>query len=941
MSEIKHYGTPRHSGRYPWGSGEDPQRSSSFLQKAAELRKQGLSEREIARDLGVLDKKGNPSTSALRAKKSIAKDAKRAADTAEALRLKNKGCSNVEIGRRMGINESSVRALLNPALQERADTTRVIANMLKDSVEKKNYIDVGAGVERHIGISRTKLQTSIAMLKEEGYTVHYIPVEQLGTGKKTTVMVLAKPGTTYSEVSKNRDKIKLVTDYSEDGGRTVLGLEPPRNVDASRVRVRYTEDGGSNKDGIIELRRGVSDISLGNSKYAQVRIAVNGTHYLKGMAMYSDNLPKGVDILFNTNKDKSVPMLGTKDNTVLKPLKKNQDGDIDFDNPFGATVRQQHFITDEGLKNPKSSEMLTLKRNGISYQDIARKFNITEDDVKRCISVKAINIVNEEGEWRDKWSKNLSSQMLSKQSSGLAKKQLALAYDAKKEEYDEIMSLTNPTVKKKLLDDFADGCDSAAVHLKAAAIPRSSWHVLLPIPEMKETEIYAPNYRDGENVVLIRYPHSGAFEIPELVVNNRHQVAKNTLGDAKDAVGIHPSVAAKLSGADFDGDAVLVIPNGDKSVKTAASLKGLSDFNPQEMYKAYDGMPRVGPATGFYKQRQMGSVSNLITDMTIRGTNLQSDEIARAVRHSMVIIDAEKHNLNYKQSYIDNGIAELKRKYQGSPTSGAATLISKASSEARPDHRVEGQRVVDKNGKVRRLYVDPNTGRKLYEKTGETYITKSGRTVKKTTPSTKMYETDDAFTLSSGTPMETIYALHANKLKALANNSRKEMVNIRPLTQSKSAKITYAPEVARLNAALNVALKNAPLERQAQLAANKIVSMKRESNPDLDAADIKKIKGQALTEARNRVGAGKQRIVISDREWEAIQAGAVSNNTLSQILNNTDIDRVKELATPRVTKTMTASKISRAKAMLESGYTQAEVADQLGVTTSVLAKSIE
>lgn len=934
MSEIKHYGTPRHSGRYPWGSGDDPQRSSSFLQKAAELRKQGLSEKEIARGLGVVDKKGNPSVAMLRAKKSIAKTEKRSADVAEALRLKEKGLSNVEIGKRMGgLNESSVRALLNPALQERSDSTRTIANMLKENVDEKNYIDVGSGVERHIGVSRTKLQTSIAMLKEEGYEVHYIQVEQLGTGKKTTIMTLAKPGTTYSEVARNKDKIGLVNHYSEDGGRTLLGIETPRAVDSKRVRVRYTEDGGSDKDGVIELRRGVSDISLGNANYAQVRISVDGTHYLKGMAMYSDDLPKGVDIIFNTNKDKSVPMLGEKDNSVLKPLK------ADPNNPFGATIRQQHFITDEGLKNPKSSEMLNMKRGGVSYKDIAKKFNTTEEEVKKCIDVKAVNIVNEEGEWRDKWSRSLSSQMLSKQNPSLAQRQLGLAYGSKREEYEEIMSLTNPTVKKKLLDDFADGCDSAAVHLKAAAIPRSSWHVLLPVPSIKDTEIYAPNYRDGEKVVLIRYPHSGPFEIPELTVNNRHPVSKKLLGDAKDAVGIHPKVAAKLSGADFDGDAVLVIPNNNKNIKTKSSLKGLEGFDPQERYKAYDGMPKVGPSTGFYKQRQMGSVSNLITDMTIKGAN--DDEIARAVRHSMVVIDAEKHNLNYKQSYVDNGIGSLKKKYQGKSTAGASTLISRASSEARPEHRVEGKKITDPiTGKVRRLYVDPNTGRKLYEKTGETYVSRSGRVIKKTTPSTKMYEEDDAFKLSSGTPMETIYATHANQLKALGNSARKEMIATPSLVQSKSAKEAYAPEVARLNAALNVALKNAPLERQAQLVANKIVSMEREANPDMDAADIKKIKGQALTEARNRVGAKKERIEISDREWEAIQAGAISNNTLSQILNNTDINRVKELATPRVTKTMTPVKTSRAKAMLSSGYTQSEVADALGVSISVLAKSI-
>ncbi len=50
-------------------------------------------------------------------------------------------------------------------------------------------------------ISQTKLSTAVAMLREEDYTVHYVKVEQLGTGLQTTVKVLAPPGTSYSEKS--------------------------------------------------------------------------------------------------------------------------------------------------------------------------------------------------------------------------------------------------------------------------------------------------------------------------------------------------------------------------------------------------------------------------------------------------------------------------------------------------------------------------------------------------------------------------------------------------------------------------------------------------------------------------------------------------------------------------------------------------------------------
>lgn len=866
---IKHYGVARRSGRYPWGSGKDPeQRNTSFLGYVEKLKSDGLSEVEIARGMGL-------TTTELRQKKTLAKAEKRKSDVAEALRLKDKGMSNVAIGERMGINESSVRSLLKPSLQAKSEITETTTKMLKESVDKKDYIDIGVGVENHLGISRTKLKTAVSALVDEGYTVHYIPVEQLGTGKNTTIMTLAKPNTPFREVFNNRENIKTINEYSEDGGRSFLGLEPVRNISSERIKVRYAEDGGTDKDGVIEVRRGVDELSLGNSRYTQARIGVDGTHYLKGMVMYNDNMPDGVDIIFNTNKSQSTPK--------LKTFKEMKD---DVDNPFGATVRQRHYIDKNGERQ-----------------------------------LSAINVVNEEGDW-GKWSKTLSSQMLSKQNPSVAKKQLDLAYDIKKEEYDEIMKLTNPVVRKKLLDSFADDADASAVHLKAAALPRQGSHVILPFPDMKQTEIFAPNYRDGEQVVLIRYPHGGKFEIPELTVNNKHKTAKSLIPNAKDAVGIHPQVAERLSGADFDGDTVIVIPNNQKSIKTSSALKGLVDFDPRQAYPAYEGMPRMSPRT---KQMKMGDVSNLITDMTIKGAN--SDELARAVRHSMVVIDAEKHHLNYKQSYTDNGIGDLKRKYQGSERSGASTLISRSSSESRVP--------------TRKVAIDPKTGSKIYTKVEDTYVNRDGKTVQRTMKSTKMFETDDAFTLSSGTPMETVYATHANKLKALGDEARRQSVHTKFIPYSAQAKKTYSSEVDTLNAKLNIALQNKPMERQAQLLANTIVSAKRESNPDMDAADLKKIKGQALTEARLRTGAKKQRIEITPREWDAIQSGAISTNKLNQILNNSDLDSVKQLAMPRTTSGISPAKVTKAKQMLATGYTQAEVSDALGISTSTLSKAIE
>ena len=876
--DLKHYGMPRRSGRYPWGSGEDPyQRAGNYRSHIQELKKQGMSDVEIARSEGI-------TTSQLRARMSLAKAEKRAGDTAQALRLKDKGYSNMEIGRRMGINESSVRSLLDPALAERAAITMATSNMLRESVDKKGFIDVGAGVESHIGVSRTKLNTAIAELQEQGYKIHNVNVEQVGMpGQFTIVKVLGGPDSSWKDVVSDVSKIKTITAQTDDYGRTydsVLGLKPVQSISSDRIKVSFAEDGGSQKDGIIELRRGVKDLDLGGSQYAQVRIGVDGTHFLKGMAMYSDDIPSGVDVVFNTNKSKEVGKMNSM-KKMKEALSEAGQKIVDPDNPFGSTIKKQKG---------------------------------------------ALNIVNEEGDW-DRWSRTISSQVLSKQTVPLAKAQLDLALKQRQEEFKEIMSLTNPVVKKQLLLAYSDGCDAAAVHLKAAALPRQASKVILPIIKMKENEVYAPTYKDGEQVVLIRHPHGGTFEIPQLVVNNRSKAAQAVMKNAPDAIGINPKVAQKLSGADFDGDAVIVIPNNRGLIKTSASLKGLANFDPITSYKIPEGsnIPPIKPKT---KQTKMGEVSNLITDMTIKGANV--DEIARAVRHSMVVIDSEKHNLNYRQSYVDHGIAALSEKYQNSKRGGASTLISRSSSEIRVDDRKP--RSVKDGGPI-----DSVTGKKVYTKTGDTYIDSKGRTVTRKISSTKMAEVDDAFKLSSGRPVEQVYASYANNLKALANTARKEAVRTVPTPYSPSARKAYEKEVSTLTASLNTALMNKPMERQAQIIATSVVKRKRQSNPNMDSDELKKLKNQALAEARVRSGAKKQQIKITDRQWEAIQAGAVSPSKLTQILQNTDLDRVKQLATPRTTTLMTASKVSRAKSMLSYGYTQAEVADALGVSISTLS----
>ena len=900
---LMHYGMPRRSGRYPWGSGDNPyQRSGDFLSRVEELKKQGLSETDIAKSMGL-------TTTQYRTQKSLAKDERRALDVARARSLREDGKSLNEIAAIMGFsNDSSVRSLLNENSEARMNQARKTADFLKEQIEKKGMIDVGTGVERELGISKEKLNQALYILESEGYPIYGGGVPQVtNPGKQTNIKVICPPGTEHKEIY-NFENVHSLSDYvSHDGGET---YDPkyvyPKSMDSSRIQIRYAEDGGTQKDGVVEIRRGVDDLSLGESHYAQVRILVDGTHYIKGMAIYSDDLPDGVDVVFNTNKKTGTPMLGPKNDTVLKPIGK------DPDNPFGSLIK-------DGIVDPDDP---TSKKGGQSYY--------YDKDGKKQLSL--INKRAEEGDWGE-WSDHLPSQFLSKQSMTLIKKQLGLATADKQAEFDEICSLTNPTVKKALLKSFADDCDSAAVHLQAAALPRQKYQVILPITSMKDNEVYAPNYRNGEQVALIRFPHGGTFEIPVLTVNNKQADAKRILGNAMDAVGINSKVAERLSGADFDGDTVMVIPTGGKvKITSTRALEGLEGFDPK---LEYGGKPEGSFKPMRNTQTEMGKISNLITDMTLRGA--VPEELARAVRHSMVVIDAEKHHLDYKQSEIDNGIASLKKKYQGSYDEdgryheGAATLISRAKSETS---------VLKRKGSP---IINPETGEQTYKEVYEEYTDKNGRTRVRTQASTKMAETKDAFTLVSDadTPQERAYATYANEMKSLANRARKEMLSTGKIAYSASAKETYQEEVDHLMAQLNVALRNAPRERQAQVIANATVAAKKQENPDMTRSEIKKASQQALTAARTTVGASRETISISDREWEAIQAGAISENRLTQIINNVDIDTLRQRATPRSTTVLSTAKVSKIASMSASGYSTAEIAEALGVPTSTVNKYLK
>lgn len=963
---LKHYGMPRRSGRYPWGSGKKPQRNKNIYNVYRQLHQEGFTDKEICEQWEI-------SQNRLKAIKSIGKDEERALQVKRAEALKAKGYSVSEIGRRMGRNESSIRSLLDEGRKERMEKSKDAADIIADFVDKNKYVDIGKGTEIALGIKASKMATALEILKVKGYKEANIYMDQMGTNYQTTIKCLMPPGMDYKELYNHRFDIRPVSDTIIDPKLDIKipKSEPITNVDPKRIAVKYKEDGGIDKDGVIEIRRGCEDLNLGLASYAQVRIGVGGTHYAKGMCVYGDDkdFPPGCDILINSNKKKGTPLMGSKDNSVLKEQKS------DPNNPFGASIKD-----DEKLEK-------------------VQKYYTGKDGEQH---VSALNIVNEEGDW-SKWSKSLSSQFLSKQRVELAKQQLNQKYTDKMDEFDEIKKLTNPTLKKVLLEKFADGCDGAAQDLKAAPLPHQASHVILPAPSLKENEIYAPGYSNGTRVVLIRHPHASTTEIPQLIVNNNNKEGISMIGKhPMDAVCIHPKAAQQLSGADFDGDSVLVIPannpGGKVKIKADKQYKALKDFDPG-MYKLPKDHSDADVMSDRMKGKQMGIVSNLITDMTLKGA--EEDHMVRAIKHSMVVIDAQKHELDWKRSEKENGIDELKRIYQKSYNpdtgevhyGGASTIVSRAKSKKEVEKRkaITGISARKYNPEKKKWYgnTDPETGELIRDSAESSYTTlnvkmsngkkkaltvykdkKTGRNYTidpftkertyrtademddakvhgRTEWSTKMAEAKDAYTLTSGGskkdpghPMEGVYANYANQMKDLANRARKEYLDTPNLKYNKDAKEKYKKEYDELAAMVLRANSNAPRERRAQILANQEIALLKEKEPDIDFEHLKKAKGQAITRARKVVGAKKERVEITDAQWKAIQEGAISDSMLRDILNNTDLDKVKERAMPRQQKyTITPTKEAKIKA-LASSYTQAEIAEMIGISASAVAKVI-
>ena len=899
---LMHYGTPHsgsesHSGRYPWGSGENPYQgyTTLFARYRADL-DAGLTKQEVADKYGV-KRKYLDDLQILANKDALMQNISRA------VHYRENGFSNVAIAKKMGVTEGSVRNWLKEDTKNKTLAMADLASVLASKVNKEKYLDVGTYTEIEMGIPKGRKEAVLQFLKDKGYTVQKLKLMQLtNTSQKTTYQVLCPPGVTWNDVKDHPERIKQFSDkvdYGPNGKPRLIKIEKPKPIDVSRVGVRYDEEGGGDKDGVVELRRGVADLTMGDAQYAQVRIAVGKDRYIKGMAIYSDNLPDGIDILVNSNKKKGTPLIDP-DPDAKQVLKVQSDNP---ENPFGALIKaggQTKYIDSDG---------------------------------KEQLSV--VNKIREQGDW-DEYTKSLSSQMLSKQPKPLVDSQLNLAKTEKCEEFEEIMSLTNPAIKRKLLGEFADECDGAAASLKAAALPRQTTKVLLPVPELKDNEIYAPTLRPGEKVVLIRYPHAGTFEIPELTVTNANfKPGLKTIGkNAIDAVGINKSVADRLSGADFDGDTALVIPvNSKVRIKTSPLLKELQGFDPKASYPGYDGMKKL---EGQRKQTEMGTISNLITDMTLGGIK-DTNDLACAVKYSMVVIDAEKHNLNWKLARRECRVDQLMKQYRVNPetgegTKGASTIVSRAGAEVYVDQR----KMVVPNRDW-----DPVTGEVHYKKT-EAINKKTGKVIQEKVE--RMYTVKDANELISAfrNPIEKSYANYANSMKALANEARKAYLKVKDTSYNEQAAKKYASEVESLEAKLRIAQKNRPRERTAQALGTSEYRAIIRDNPDMDRKDKKKERQRCLTNARALVGASKKdvEVQITDREWEAIQSGALRPTKVTQILNNTDSDKFKERALPKKQKGFTNAQIANMKAMLLGVFSVQQVADKYGVSPSTIRRLV-
>ena len=974
---IAHYGrsvddgAPIGSGRYRKGSGEKYKKNTyqslvRFREFVERERDSGKTDAQIRASMDHMSKK------MFDARIQLSQDAI-AKNTAKiARKMHDQGTSKREIARRLSVSDGTIRNYLKPDYMDRFDNSGSLVDKLKKNVDSLGYVDVGKGVAAIMGCSKDDLGKAVATLTEMGYKLYSgkgqkgerLSVKQLTTGNDTPMAVLVKEGVTKGEVvraildAKVRlpsptPEVKMKDGVVQDPDGNYISDTPfkPASVDSSRILIRYAEEGGLDKDGLIEVRRTAPDLDMGKAHYAQVRIAVDDKLYIKGMAVPSDDIPEGYDIVVNSNKPQGSPL-----DKVLKPMKD------DPANPFGASIKPE--------------------------EKLIRCQKYYTDPVTGEKKLSAINVVNEEGDW-DTWNKALSSQFLFKQPLALIKEQLSKAYESKAGEFEEIMSLTNPTVKKLMLNDFADSCQTAQWKMSGAPIAGQSTQVLLPLTTLKEYdpkdkggvvgEVYAPAYPDGQELVLCRFPMADISELPRVINNLSNKEGQKLIGTSSiEAIGVSPGVRQQMSGADNDGDTCIAMPDnvdGVRRIDTRKMYDEMKDFDPAQFARKETDVPTKDRTkkNGYRgkdewdKGFEMGSVSNLIMDMN--AANAPESERIRAMKHSMVVIDAEKHNYDWQASEKEFGIKELKIKYQGGPDAGAATIVSRRKRDVTIKERKQGVEMYNPvTGKKRILYYDPETGEKLYTDTGRTYKegkyktddegrfvrNEDGKKVWEETGKVKEAKSkvkllnyvDDAFEVTSGgskenpgSSKEAAYAENANRYKDLEKRARAEFIKIQDNYVDNEAKAKYAVEVASITAKINTAEKNAPYERQAQMLAGKMYNQNQENYDTPD--DEKKGKAKMTTRAREIVGSKPYRIELTPREVEAINANAVTKTKIEDMYKRSNKSKLKEAFMPADKPKLSESRISLARQMYNNGVSLLDIAAQFDVSASTVLRALQ
>lgn len=1002
-STLLHYGTKFHSGRYPYGSGLVPyQHDGDFMHYVKRMTELGVSKKDIAELNGMTVRE-------LNAQYSLSSNKFR--------KLKNEAIFSRlsdgktpkeifdEIGEQYDIKSvASINTVIANRDKVRVDKARATADIIEKAFDDgAKYIDIGSGVERTLGLnSKEKLASAVELVKAEiGAKDKTLQIQQVTNAKqKTTTKILVNPKYANDNGFINYEEItNLASTYNtSDAGKSYQQANfYPGSLDSKRLAIRYGDQGGVEKDGLIEIRPGCKDLSLGGKNYSQVRILVDGTHYLKGMAVYSNDIPAGKDIVFNTNKSSDKPL-----EKVLKPIKD------DPDQPFGANI-------------------LPIAEGGQYYY--------TDDNGKQQKGL--INKREDEGGWNE-WKNKIASQMLSKQSISIINQHLEESKKNARDEYEEISKITNPTIKKQYLEDYASDLENTCKHLSASGFAGQRYQVILPMPSLKNDEVYAPNFKDGTKVALVRYPHAGIFEIPILTVNNKNKEGIEMIGtNPMDGIGINSHTAKQLSGADFDGDTAMVIPlNDNQKVINKNPLKELENFDPgkyeaDRVEEVKDGNETIKYGyIGDYKfkimseadkQKQMGIISNLITDMTIKGAS--DDEIARATKASMVCIDAVKHAYDYKQALIDNKIQDLKDKYQDG--GGASSIISLSKS---PDktilERTEGayvnpktgehaypivtDKLDDKGRKIVKYYsdetgkevdrkdfkfmtIDPTTGMRLYTYTNDHHDSYTYRANGHTYTSTVFYDKTtntpyymnkvdnkrheveqkdkiktvynkngdvakmtevfeqtvglnskelnkdkvmSPYDLASNNIKEQAYANYASYLQTLILKARKEMFTIEEDKVNVDMRKAYQAEYDSLQAKIQEAEKNQPFEREAQRLALVKVNAILKTNNNMNNDDIKKLRQKTLTRMRIATGAGRVQFDITDNEWKAMQSGAISKDMIAKIMRYGDSNKIRELAMPKTRRELSDKQADRIKDMASKGYTNNQIAQTLGISIS-------